>query len=154
MHTLLPAKEEIVAISQNWIGTKFLYNGRIKKNNNDLGGCDCIGLIFGIAIEAGIFFKGHDPSYVFSQFVYKNIIKKEDALFLLNSYFYKKDFIDLGSILFFYNIGLSHIGIVSCLKNDTWSFIHSYKKAGMVVEQKLCPSWMRYLSGVFSFYKN
>jgi hypothetical protein len=38
-------------IAESWIGTKFHYYGRIKKNTLNNGGVDCIGLIIKIGEE-------------------------------------------------------------------------------------------------------
>ena len=42
-------REMIVAEARSWIGTAFKHQGRMKKSYGNRGGCDCIGLIVGVA---------------------------------------------------------------------------------------------------------
>ena len=46
-------REEVVKKARTWVGTKFRYQGRVKKNQNNNGGVDCLGMIFGICDELG-----------------------------------------------------------------------------------------------------
>lgn len=39
----------IVAEARTWIGTRFHHQGRVKKTGAHQGGCDCIGLVLGVA---------------------------------------------------------------------------------------------------------
>ena len=43
--------EKIIAEAHSWLGTKFKHQGRIKKTDNDSGGCDCLGLIIGLDLN-------------------------------------------------------------------------------------------------------
>lgn len=44
-------KEKVVEQAKTWIGTKFRYQGRIKKNENNNGGIDCLGFILKLCDE-------------------------------------------------------------------------------------------------------
>ena len=46
-------REDIIKEAKSWIGTNFRYQGRVKKNQNNNGGVDCLGLIFGVCDKLG-----------------------------------------------------------------------------------------------------
>lgn len=52
--------ETIIKTARTWLGTKFHHQGRIKRSKQNLGGCDCVGLIIGIGNELGI--KSHNKN--------------------------------------------------------------------------------------------
>ena len=57
------AREEVIKKARTWIGTKFRYQGRVKKNQNNNGGVDCLGMIFGICDELGYKYNDKPLSY-------------------------------------------------------------------------------------------
>lgn len=42
---------EVVSAARGWIGTRFHHQGRVKASAEGLGGCDCLGLLVGVAGE-------------------------------------------------------------------------------------------------------
>lgn len=46
---LTPA--EVVRAARGWIGTRFHHQGRVKASVGQRGGCDCLGLLVGVARE-------------------------------------------------------------------------------------------------------
>lgn len=46
---LTPA--EVVRAARGWIGTRFHHQGRVKPSTGQRGGCDCLGLLVGVAQE-------------------------------------------------------------------------------------------------------
>ena len=93
-------REKVIEIARSWLGTKFKFQGRIKKNSNNNGGVDCLGLILCICDELGYTYNDKPLSY------YDNIIysKKPDFSILkekFSQFFTIKtvDNIDIGDIV-------------------------------------------------------
>lgn len=42
---------EVVSAARGWIGTRFHHQGRVKASEEGVGGCDCLGLLVGVAQE-------------------------------------------------------------------------------------------------------
>lgn len=127
-------KKDIILQARSWIGTNFRYQGRIKKNNINNGGVDCLGLIFGVCDEVGYLYNNKLLSCYDNVLYSKNpnfeILKKNFSLFFNVK---SVDYIDIGDIilkkvskerqhLMFYNI-------------DT--VIHASAIAHKVVEHKI-----------------
>lgn len=93
-------RQEIVNQARTWVGTKFRYQGRVKQNQNNKGGVDCLGFIIGLSDEVGYKYNNHSISY-YDTIIYS---KKPDYDVLqqkLAELFYKKDVanIDIGDIV-------------------------------------------------------
>lgn len=52
------AREDIIIQARTWLDTKFRYQGRIKKNQYNDGGVDCLGLVFGVFDELNYKYNG------------------------------------------------------------------------------------------------
>lgn len=127
-------REKIIEIARGWIGTKFRYQGRIKKNFDNNGGVDCLGLIFGVCDELGYTYNNKLLSY-YDTIVYS---KKPDFSILkekFSQFFVVKDIekIDVGDIV-----------LKQILKNQFHlmiytgnSFIHASATAFKVVEHSI-----------------
>ena len=78
-------RTNIIFQAKTWIGTNFRYQGRIKKNNLNNGGVDCLGLIFGVCDEVGYTYKEKLLSYydniVYSKKPNFEILKEKFSLF-------------------------------------------------------------------------
>ncbi len=93
-------REKIIEAAKSWIGTRFKYQGRIKKNSNNNGGVDCLGLILGICDEIGYTYNNKPLSY-YDTIIYS---KKPDFTILkekFSQFFIVKDIsnIDIGDIV-------------------------------------------------------
>lgn len=42
---------EVVSAARGWVGTRFHHQGRVKASGGHRGGCDCLGLLVGVARE-------------------------------------------------------------------------------------------------------
>ena len=126
----------IVKSAREWIGTKFVHKGRVKKNKSNNGGCDCIGLIIGVANELNIKYNGktlenYDESY--NKVHDYNQLKNG-----LNKVFKKSCSIENGTIILFQmNRRLQHVAISVKNNNNYYNIIHADAKAGRVVETGL-----------------
>ncbi|MDD2839557.1 MAG: NlpC/P60 family protein [Rickettsiales bacterium] len=93
-------RQEIVEQARTWVGTKFRYQGRIKQNQNNKGGVDCLGFIIGLCNEIGYKQNNNSISY-YDTIIYS---KKPDYNILWEKFaeiFYLKDIknIDIGDIV-------------------------------------------------------
>jgi len=79
------SREKIIEQARTWLGTNFRYQGRVKKNQNNNGGVDCLGLIFGVCDELGYKYNGQLLSYydtiIYSKKPDYNILKEKFAKF-------------------------------------------------------------------------
>lgn len=124
-------REKIVEQARSWIGTKFRYQGRIKKNKNNRGGVDCLGFIVGVADEIGFVYNNKPLSF------YDNIVysKKPDYELLkqkFSQYFHEKNIknIEVGDIIL-QKLSKNQYHIMIFTGN---SFIHSSATTFSVVE--------------------
>lgn len=88
-------REKVIEQARTWVGTKFRYQGRVKKNQNNKGGVDCLGMIFGICDELGYKYNGKPLSH-YDTVVYS---KKPDYSILrdkFSKFFIVKDVKDIG----------------------------------------------------------
>ena len=93
-------RQEVVKQARTWLGTRFRYQGRVKQNQNNKGGVDCLGFIIGLSDEVGYKHHNHSISY-YDTIIYS---KKPDYAVLelkLTELFYQKDVanIDIGDIV-------------------------------------------------------
>ncbi len=93
-------RQEIVEQAKTWVGTKFRYQGRIKQNQNNKGGVDCLGFIIKLCDEVGYKYNNKPISYydtiIYSKKPNYNILQTRFA-----EIFYTKEAkdIDIGDIV-------------------------------------------------------
>ncbi len=88
-------RENIVNVARSWIGTRFKYQGRVKKNLNNSGGVDCLGLVFGVCDELGYRYNDKLLSY-YDTILYS---RRPDYTILMDKFskfFAIKDIKDIG----------------------------------------------------------
>ena len=133
--------KEIINEAFSWIGTKFKHQGRVKKSQFDLGGCDCLVLVMGIAKNLSIkalndqylidFDKNSYPKLITSNILYqefKALLKESNKIFP-------------GDLLILeINKWPQHLAIVVKVEPDI-VIIHSYVQARKVVLQYLPKNW-------------
>lgn len=145
--------EQIVRTAKEWLGTRFVHKGMIKKTGlSDLGGCDCIGLIIGIAADLGITLKDQHPYNIAKTYQNYKTINNTDLVGIMNQFLTCATMPKLGSIVVFApNPRTPHVGIISKLDSNAWYFINANKQAGMVVEQITDQHLLQHISGIFCF---
>ena len=93
-------RRDIIEQARTWLGTRFRYQGRVKKNSINAGGVDCLGLIFGVFDELGYRYNNKLLSYydniVYSKKPNFEILKEKFSLFF---YIKKIDNLDIGDII-------------------------------------------------------
>lgn len=110
--------ETITKTARTWLGTKFHHQGRIKRSKQNLGGCDCVGLIIGVGNELGI--KPHNKSLnEYDTTKYGRIHKRNQLNNAIANCFQATTTISLATILVFQiNSDLQHCAIVSEIINS------------------------------------
>jgi hypothetical protein len=137
---------KIVEKAREWIGTPFHEQGRHKGI-----GCDCVGLILGIAKDIGAISLTGKPWDKCDMSTYDTDEDSQIMLELLPKNFptAKKQF-ELGNILLIEIIpNKYHV----CLITDEMPLriIHSCSSIGVVTEHRIIPSWKKQIKGCFSF---
>lgn len=130
--------KKILNISKTWLGTRFHFNGRIKKNQNNAGGIDCIGLILKIGEEVNSTYNGKNIIY-YDYLTYSRYPNKWEMEEFLNKYFIKitEKQAKIGDLIYFnFTNKLEHIAVISDI-----GIIHCYIEAKQVVEHNLNDYW-------------
>lgn len=142
-------QQEAIAATRSWIGTRFHHQGRVKKTTNHRGGCDCIGLVLGVAQEVGLTFHGN-PYHVFDR---KDYPKQPDGRQLKQAFetfltpVAKDNMQPADIIMFRFEKDPQHVGFYS----DRDTVIHCYLQAKGVVEHRMDDYWKERIVGVFRF---
>lgn len=165
----------IIPTARQWIGTGFHHQGRTKRTEKHAGGCDCIGLIMGVAAELGLRSR---QGMLFSELDQTNYSRYPDGIRLLEvfrEHLYERDWgtypqtpaasrsaeasgsstyntCSSGDIaLFAFDHQPQHVGFLADYPSGGVSLIHSYLKAKQVVEHRLEASWEQRIVGIFGF---
>lgn len=127
-------REQIITQARTWLGTKFRYQGRVKKTSTHRGGVDCLGLIICVCDELNYHYEGK----LLSQ--YDNIVysKKPDYKILQQKF---SEFFTIKSIN---EISIGDI-VLKQISNDQYhlmfytgkSFIHASAITFSVVEHDI-----------------
>ena len=138
---------EVVRVARKWIGTKFHYTGRIRINQNNKGGVDCIGLILKVGEELGVSYNGKNiinyDYLTYSRYPNKGEMKK-----FLDRYFVKLYKASIGCVVYLnFTDNLEHAGIIT-----DKGIIHCYVEAGGVVEHVLGEFWVSKIVGYYGFF--
>jgi cell wall-associated NlpC family hydrolase len=145
-------REKIIAEARSWIGTRFHHQGRVKINADSKGGCDCIGLIIGVACALDLKFNGKLLSEVDS----KNYSKTPDGTSLKNALdlHFKPTEIDAargGDVLLMrIDERPQHVALIGNYKDGGLSLIHSFAQARGVVEHACDDYWCSRIVAAYS----
>jgi cell wall-associated NlpC family hydrolase len=135
----------IITEARSWIGTRFVHQGRVKKSVESQGGCDCIGLIIGVATACNIKCKGIALSGIDN----KNYSRNPDGINLrksLDEYLIQVaiEYIHPGDVLLMrINKHPQHVAFVGDYANGGLSLIHCHTQARGVVEHVLDDYWAK-----------
>jgi cell wall-associated NlpC family hydrolase len=90
--------ERVAAEARDWVGTPFVWNQSVKRNDAAPGGCDCKGLVAGVARELG----RPEAASVYATFAQHRADRPVDAAFLVEgmaALFDRADSIEPGDVL-------------------------------------------------------
>ncbi|MDR2077662.1 MAG: hypothetical protein LBP39_01705 [Rickettsiales bacterium] len=140
--------DRILMAARSWIGTRFHFAGRVKKNSNNRGGVDCIGLVLKIGEEVDASSDGKNiASYDYLTYSkYPNFGEMRE---FMDRYFVRISAADLkiGDLAYFnFSNGLEHAAIVS-----DCGIIHCYLEARSVVEHQLSSYWKEKIMGFYRY---
>lgn len=142
--------KNINEISNQWIGTKFHYFGRIKKNKYNNGGVDCIGLIIKIGEELGAI-GDNNKNIIFSDFLNYSRYPNKKELYnslIKNCRKIKQNNIKTGDLIYFnFENNLEHIGIL--INNN--EFLHCSAISKSVILESLNEYWKNKIKDIFRF---
>ncbi len=143
--------KKILKIAKSWVGTKFHFNGRIKKNQNNKGGVDCIGLILKVGEEINSTYNGKNIIN-YDYLTYSRYPNKNEMRIFLNKYFIKisKKQAKAGDLVYFnFENKLEHIAIITDV-----GILHCYIEVKMVVEHSLNNYWNKKILGYYRYNNN
>lgn len=144
--------EDIENAARSWVGTRFHYQGRLKKTSKHAGGVDCLGLLVGVALELDLHTKNGMAIAELDKADYPHSIEGNYLSDQLAQHLVVLDSNDLraGCILIF-NIKSrqQHSGIAT-LYNGKIMFVHAYAQARKVVETELDEEWRGKISNNYS----
>lgn len=144
---------EIIAEARSWIGTKFKHQGRIKKSENHKGGCDCLGLILGVADNLKAKSKLGVNLSRLDQNNYPKILVSNLLMDQLDQHLERiSNFKEGDVILIKINNWPQHLALISSLKPNI-TIIHSYIQARKVVEQHLPDEWKNNIVSAYRLTK-
>lgn len=127
-------RENVIEQARTWLGTRFRYQGRVKKNELNNGGVDCLGFVFGVFDELDYRYNGKLLSYydniVYSKKPNFEILKEKFSLFFNIK---KMDQLDIGDIIL---KKISKHNYHLMFYNKT-TFIHASAIVHKVIEHKI-----------------
>lgn len=146
-------KEVFVNQTRTWIGTKFHHQGRLKKSDKGLGGCDCVGLLVGVIRELSLEEAICGNIDYVDKRDYKRIVKNSSFEDVVKKYFREKEIssMEFGDIALFRFKEFKyphHVGIIGKIDNH-FSLIHAFIGSESVVEHILDEYWMNNIHSLY-----
>ena len=138
---------KIIDQAHAWLDTRFKHQGRIKKNDQDKGGCDCLGLIMGVGGKT----KSGELLQDFDQINYPKLLTSNLLLDQLDLLLERVEFKDIepgNIILIRINNWPQHLAIIIEVTPHI-TIIHSYIQARSVVKQYLPEEWKRNIVAIY-----
>ncbi len=126
-------EKDIILAARKWIGTPFKHQGRL------LGvGCDCLGLLMGIAKECSLVTLNNQPLLDLDQSTYHMVSDGNLLEHLLGIHLKTIPKITLASlVLLEFDKNPQHLGIITDNSYNTFNIIHADISRGGVVEHIL-----------------
>jgi NlpC/P60 family putative phage cell wall peptidase len=150
----LPPRQALLLEARSWIGTAFHHQGRIKANVYHKGGCDCVGLVLGVADALQL---KSTKGNLIKDIDIRNYCRKSSGILLkkaLREHCVKisqNELLPGDLLLFKISDQQYHIGIVSDYNTQTFGLIHSYAQAKKVVEHSLTTFWQEKIAAAYKF---
>lgn len=137
---------DIVKAARSWVGTPFHHQGRMKRSQNRRGGCDCLGLLVGIAAELELTTARPPirPLTAFDETDYGHVPDGKHLEAAFDALFSKitSDELAPGDVLLMrLDKAPQHVGIVSDYHAGGLGIIHALASARRVVEHALDATW-------------
>ena len=146
-------KNKIMEEACSWIDTRFKHQGRLKKSYHHNGGCDCLGLIIGIAKALDLKSLTGEKLESLDNITYPRLLTSNILQEKLNQILKRVEINDLeigDVILVEINNWPQHLAVISSFKPNI-SIIHSYAQARKVVKQHLPEEWFNKIIAAYRF---
>lgn len=151
-------QQTIIREARTWIGTPFRHQGRVKINNESRGGCDCLGLVMGIASSLKLKSRATNPPPLISNYDIVNYPKIPNASLLIDSLSLHLYEIDLSTIepadvvVIKFDNNPQHLALIADYPTPpNLGLIHCYLEARKVVEHILDTDWQNKLVKAYRF---
>lgn len=136
----------MVKAARGWVGTPFHHQGRMKRTQSRRGGCDCLGLLVGVAAELELMTARPPirPLAAFDETDYGHVPdgKRMEAVFDVLFWKVAPDELAPGDVLLMrLDKAPQHVGIVSDYHAGGLGIIHALASARRVVEHALDVTW-------------
>ncbi len=139
--------KSVVQEARQWLGTPFCLHGRIKSV-----GCDCLGLIMGVAHELKLKDRFAQPVTHLDQTGYHLLSDGYLLHAVLDKHFTANSCVELGNMaLFTFDNNPTHLGIIGDYPGGRFSVIHANASVGKVVEHRLCGVLKQNLIATYEF---
>jgi NlpC/P60 family putative phage cell wall peptidase len=151
----LSGAELIVSTARQWVGTPFRHQGRRQSLPGQPGGCDCLGLLIGIAQELGltVCYRGEMvPLASLDSRSYSRLPRGEPLRQMLERYLIPVPSTELRPAdagLFLFEGAPRHLGLFGEGEEGELTLIHAYAPAGGVVEHRFTPDWRQRLVAAY-----
>ena len=148
-------RQKIIIEAKTWLGTHFHHQGRVKISTTPHGGCDCIGLVIGVAIALNLQSKTGKLLADYDNHNYSNMPDGDNLRHQLSQHLLEK-----GNNIA--NAQSGDIALFSFVKNpqhlaffdkqaDQLFIIHAYSVVGKVCYHRLDSKWQQRLVQIYSF---
>lgn len=138
-------RQDVVEEARGWIGTRFHHQGRRKASGSDRGGCDCLGLLVGVAQALQLCARDGRPLARFDERDYGHIPDGMRFMCVLNNVLEKidKEHISAGDVVLMrLEQAPQHVAIVSDYVAGGLGIIHALASVRKVVEHRLDVQWL------------
>ena len=141
----------IVACARGWIGTRFHYQGRLKKTDSHKGGVDCLGLLVGVAQELDLRMADDLPLASFDEADYPHqpdVVQLREQLSRLLRQIPAGGITPGDIVLLNIDGNPQHLAVISD-RREGLGLIHAYAPARAVVEHGLDDWWRHKIAAAF-----
>jgi hypothetical protein len=162
----------IVAAARGWVGTRFHHQGRLKKTDRHRGGCDCLGLLVGVAHELEFKVNMGGQTRSLASFDTTNYTHTPNGEALREGLAQVLEEIPLALLapgdiaMFEIDRNPQHLAIISDYSSENYSgslcaprnrshglgMIHAYAPARAVVEHQFDETWRERMRAAFRIY--
>ena len=151
--------EDFLKEARSWVGTRYVHQGRVKRNKDNLGGCDCLGLLVGVVRELRMLSAVCDengeriPLYRFDYAVYgerpNGVFFKQKITEHLDEI--PKNELSVGDVaLFLIQDNPQHVALIADGPHSL-HMLHCHGRSGRVAEHTLDNSWRNKIDAVYRF---
>ena len=138
-------ENDIISAARKWVGTPFKHQGRV------MGvGCDCLGLLMGIAKECALTTLKGQPIVDLDQTAYHRVADGALLELSLDTNLSRAQELTLSDLaLLEFDSNPQHLGIISDNSYRSFNIIHADMRRGMVVEHSLSNEYQSKIKKIY-----